>query len=90
MRNRVDLVSAGVRALLSDDGVRRDLEQRGQRVLNRAQAECPVESGALQGSLRMQTVEEDRTVVQVGSELGYAMDVAAGTGFLTRALDAAR
>lgn len=88
-RPRIKIVSPGVRRLLSDPGVRDDLEDRGRRVLARAQVEAPSQTGALRASLRMQTVEEDRTVVQVGSDLPYAMRIAAATGFLTRSLDAA-
>jgi len=87
---KVKIVSPGVRKLLSDGGVRSDMEARGQRVLSAARAGCPVSSGALQSSLRLEVVEEDRVVVRVGSDLGYALAVAAGAGFLQQALDAGR
>lgn len=89
-RPKVKLQSPGVRALLSDSGVRADLQARGQRVLGRMVAECPIESGALRSSLGVRTYEEDRTVVVIGSDLDYALRIAAVTGFMSRALDAAR
>lgn len=89
-RPKVKLVSPGVRNLLSDPGVKRDLEARGQRVLGRMIAECPIESGALRASLGVKTYEEDRAVVVIGSDLDYALRIAAVTGFMSRALDAAR
>ena len=87
---KVKLVSPGVGNLLTDSGVQSDMQARGERVLAAARAGCPVESGDLQASLRVEVLTEDRVVVQVGSDLGYALSVAAGTGFLQQALDAGR
>lgn len=89
-RPRVQLISGGVRRLLSDAGVRAEVEARAERVLARAQSLAPSESGALRSSLQVRTSDEDRTVVAVGSPLGYALRINAATGFLTRAVDAAR
>lgn len=89
-RPRVELISSGVRQLLSDPGVTAEVERLAGQVLARARADAPSESGALRASLQIRTMNEDRVVVAVGSPLGYALRINAATGFLTRALDAAR
>lgn len=86
---RIDIHDRAIRALLQSGGVRADLLSRGQRVLSAAQGGAPVESGDLRDSLSVWEDTTDRAVVRVGSDLDYAPLIAANTGFLSRALDAA-
>lgn len=70
------------RLLESESGpVAQDLIRRGQRVLNRARANCPVDTGRLRASLTMELMHDHRGLfVRVGSNLDYLMFVHEGTG----------
>lgn len=66
---------------LVETEVGRDLQRRGQRVLNRARALCPVDEGRLRASLTMETRRSSLgPYVVVGSNLEYAVYVHEGTG----------
>lgn len=89
MARKVRLISRGMRELLNDDGVRADLTRRMGQTLAAAQAAAPVDTGALKASLRIVQDTTDRVAVRVVSDVDYAPAINAGTGFLTRSLDAA-
>lgn len=88
---RIVLNSAGVRALLNDPGVTADLTRRMAPVLATAQATAPVgETGGYVASLRLWVDQHPtRTVVHVGSDTAYALQVEGAHGTLSRALDQA-
>lgn len=89
-RAKVKLIGKGMSALLNDSGVVEDLEQRMERVLETAQTNAPVESGAYRDSLQVQTIRHpSRTVVRLYSDVPHAMVVEASTGNMARALDSA-
>jgi hypothetical protein len=89
-RTKVVLNGGGMRSLLKDSGVVDHLEGRMEDVLADAVANAPVDTGAYVDSLRLETVEHPtRTVVRVVADVDHALAVEAGTGTLSRALDAA-
>lgn len=83
---KVKISSPGVRAMLQSAGVRAELHDAADPVLDRMIAGAPEASGALKGSLYLWDDTTDRAVVRVGSDLPYAGSVAARTGFMLRAL----
>lgn len=87
---RVKLNSAGVAALLKDEGVRDYLLELAERVADAARATAPVETGAYMNSIHAYTDTTDRAVGRVGSDVEHALVVQAKTGNLSKALDAAR
>ena len=89
MARRFRLISQGMRQLLHDPRVTRELERRMGPVLSTAVANAPVDSGAYRDSLHLETVQTDRTVVRLVSNVPHAMVVQAATGNMSRALDAA-
>jgi hypothetical protein len=61
--------------------IAQDLMKRGQRVLNAAKRNCPVDEGRLRASLAMEmSGSGDSLEVKVGSNLKYAIYVEKGTG----------
>lgn len=93
MAARVDvrLIDAGMRELVNDEGVRRDLERRGRAVLAHAISEAPVgETGGFRDSLRLISTTTDRVSIRVGSDHPGALRIEAKTGLLARSLDQAR
>lgn len=90
-RSRIEIVLAGVRELKRDPGVAAFVAERAARVLAAAKASAPVESGAYRDSLHvvMDVHPVSGAVAHIGSDLDYAAGVEAGTGNLSRALDAA-
>lgn len=94
---KVKLNDAGVRELLTDDGVRADLTRRGEAVAAVARGSVPTESGRARDSIHLEQDTTDRAVVRVvmdpinpvtGESYGAILEAATGT--LTSALDAAR
>lgn len=73
-----------VRAQLTgpSGAITRDTIRRGQRVLNAARRNCPVDEGRLRGSLAMDVIGSGGPAleVRVGSNLEYAIYVHEGTG----------
>lgn len=86
---RIELHSAGIKELLRDPGVRRDLTARAENVLSAAKASAPVDTGKYRDSLHVIEDTTDRVSVRVGSDDPKAMIVNAKTGNLARALDSA-
>jgi hypothetical protein len=86
---RITLNSAGMRALLHDEGVRAMLTARMGRVLAQAKATAPVATGAYRDSLHLEQDTTDRAVVRVASGTDHGILVESKTGNLARALDAA-
>lgn len=70
-------------------GVEAMLEAHAQSVLGAAQGSAPVESGAYQDSLHIETDHTDRMVKRVVADVDYALVVEANTGNLARAMDVA-
>jgi hypothetical protein len=74
--------AAQVRALGADGGaVFMEVQRIGNRVLNAARANCPVDQGALRASLTLQMEQRGTTLVAVvGTNLEYGLFVHEGTG----------
>lgn len=89
MAVQVRLISAGVRELLNDAGVRADLTRRMGRVLSAAKEGAAVESGAHRDSMRLEQGTTDRAVVRVVADTDHSLLVEARTGNMARALDSA-
>ena len=79
-------------ALLTAPEVTRDLEERAERVKDRAASSAPTGTGALARSHRVVTdVSPDgRARVRVVAETDYAAIVGAETGYLGASLDAGK
>jgi len=88
-RTRIEIHSAGIKDLLRDPGVRRDLTARAENVLSAAKASAPVDTGEYRDSLHVIEDTTDRVSVRVGSNDPKGLIVEAKTGNLARALDAA-
>ena len=88
-RTKVKLNHAGMKALLNAPGVRDELTNRMGRVLAKAEADAPVETGAYRASLHIEQATTDRAAVRVVADVDYALGVESKTGNLARALDAA-
>ena len=89
-KTKVTLDSAGIVELLQSEGVASYLRERGAAVAAAARAGAPRRSGGYADSIQVYVVQRrDRTVVQVGSDVDYALGVEARTGNLARALDSA-
>ena len=86
---RVKLISRGMRGLLNDDGVARDLAARAERVASAARATAPVKTGAYRASITVTADRTDRAVARVGAGVPYALAIEAGTGNLARSIGAA-
>lgn len=73
----------GIKQVLSQPGnaVWTDIQRRGNRVLNAARVNAPVDEGRLRGSLKMEMrVERGEPVARVGTNVEYAIYVHEGTG----------
>ena len=88
-RLQVSLNHAGMKALLNDPGVRRDLTRRMQPVLQQAIDDPHDDTGDYERGLHIEQVTTDRAVVRVvsGDWKGHILE--AEYGILGRALDAA-
>jgi len=78
----VRIIDAELRKLTDPSGpIGSDLRRRGQRVLNAARRNCPVDEGRLRASLTM-VIERvpGGLVARIGSNLKYARYVHDGTG----------
>lgn len=82
----VRMIRAGMRALLTDPGVRGALAQRADRVVDRARETAPVASGQYRDSIRRASAETDRAVERVEALAPHALVVESRTGNLARAL----
>lgn len=71
-------------------GIRDELTKRMERVLQVAQADAPVQTGAYRDSLHIVQETTDRAVVRVAGGTDHDWIVEANTGNLARSLDAAR
>lgn len=89
MGARVRLNSAGMRALLNDDGVRADLTRRMENVLQAAQADPHDETYTYESSLHIEQATTDRAAVRVRSSDPKSHVMEANYGILARALDSA-
>jgi len=88
-RTRVKLHSAGVKDVFKQWAEGEGLQQ-GERVAAAMNASAPVESGALSRSHHAEVVHHpSRSVVQIGSDLDYALPIMVATGYAARALDSA-
>lgn len=70
-------------------GVGEMLHAKAQPVLASAQADPHDDTGAYEGSLRIEEAHTDRLVVRVVADVDYALVLEARYGILARALDAA-
>lgn len=86
---KVELNSAGVRALLNDGGVRAELARRADAVEAAALASAPVVTGAYRESIQRVSATTDRAVERVVADAPHALGVEARTGNLARAMNAA-
>lgn len=86
---RVELSSAGVRALLTDPGVRAELARHAAAVESAAKSAAPVDTGEYRNSIHRESVTTDRAVERVVASAPHARVVEARTGTLARALNAA-
>lgn len=79
----VSVDDSAIKAMANDSAgpIQQDLRGRANRVLDRARALCPVESGRLKGSLHLQQTpgRDGVTQYQVGSTVDYALMVHEGT-----------
>lgn len=75
----------------SYSGIRKMLEEKGEKVASAASASAPVESGDYKASIRAELdVHPSRAAVHVGAHVDYGMEVEARHGTLARSLGAAR
>lgn len=86
---RLKLNRGGMRALLTDGGVRSFVASRADAVAAAARATAPVDTGAYQRSITRISTTTDRAVERVVATVPYAAVVEASTGNLARALNAA-
>lgn len=86
-RSRIVLHQKAIDALVLDDGVAQEMEERGERVAAAARATAPVASGAYRDSIEV--VSRPEGGVNIEASVRYAIFVEADTGTLARALDAA-
>lgn len=87
-RVRVALTLSGIRAVKESPEVVSILDAAAEKVLSRARAGAPVNTGAYRDSLHAYRSRSRRAgvVLHVGSTVDYAMQVEAATGNLSRAL----
>lgn len=89
-RVKVEMNSAGIKALLSGSEMASHMRELADRVLDAAESSAPVDSGEYQDSLYADTEQtKDRVRGIVASTDPKALYVSAKTGNLSRALDAA-
>lgn len=86
----IKLDHAGMAALLKSAEVRDALTQRAEKVLAKAKADAPVDTGAYRDSLHIEQATTDRAVVRISGGTDHDWIVEAKTGNLARALDAGR
>lgn len=86
----IKLDHAGMGELLKSAEVRDALTQRAEKVLAKAKADAPVDTGAYRDSLHIEQATTDRAVVRVSGGTDHDWIVEAKTGNLARALDAGR
>lgn len=86
---KVKLNSPGVKSLLNSKGVENHLLDLAKKVETQAKATAPVRSGSYRDSIRAFTEHTDRAVARVIADVDYSLALEAGTGNLTKALDAA-
>jgi PBP1b-binding outer membrane lipoprotein LpoB len=87
-RQKVELNSAGVRALLNDAGVRAFVASRADAVAAAARSSAPRVTGEYAASIHRESVTTDRAVERVVADAPHALGVEARTGNLARAMSA--
>jgi hypothetical protein len=80
----------GLGIMINNREIRELIDRKAEAVLHAAENTVPVESGDLKASLHVENDNTDRPVARVVADTEYADIVAARTGFLQIALDAAR
>lgn len=88
-KSKVELISSGMKELLSDADVRKMLREKAELVAAAARASAPVATGAYRDGITVFDATTDRAVVRIGSTDRKAPIVEARTGNMARALDAA-
>jgi hypothetical protein len=88
-RAKVRLISRGMKSLLRDPGVARDLERRAERVAAAARASAPVDTGEYRDSITVTSETTDRAVARVVARDRKGHVIESRTGNLARALDSA-
>lgn len=84
---KVKLNSAGIQSYLDGNhGVEALLDAEAEDVADRWRSNAPVESGAYQASIHVETDRTDRMVKRVTADVDYAMVVEANTGAGARSL----
>lgn len=86
---RYEQKSAGIKELLTSEGVRADLTSRMSAAESTAKSNAPVESGEYRDSIHVEQDTTDRVVVRLVADAPYAMVVESKTGNLARSLDSA-
>ena len=86
-RTRVKINHAEIGRKLKGEWADKACRPEAEKALARQQATVPVDSGELRASLRInEVIHPTRKVIQVGSDLPYALPVEADTGFMSRSL----
>jgi len=86
---KVTLNHGGMAELLKSAEVRDALTERAEKVLEKAKADAPVDTGAYRDGLHIEQDTTDRAAVRVKGGTDHDWAVEAETGNLSRALDAA-
>lgn len=89
MTTKTTLNHGWFRAFLKSGAARDAVRPAAERVLEAAQADAPVKTGAYRDSLQIVAVTTDRAVERVSSSVPYALKIEARDRVLTRALDSA-
>lgn len=87
--SKTKLDSAGVAKVLKSAAVRALLTQKAERVLAKAKADAPVDTGDYRDGLHIEQATTDRAVVRVTGGSDHDWIVERKTGNLARAIDAA-
>lgn len=88
-RAKVRLISRGMKYLLRDPGVARDLERRAEQVAATARSSAPVDTGEYRDSITVVSETTDRAVARVVARDRKSHAIESRTGNLARALDSA-
>lgn len=85
---RVEVDQAAVEALLKSSAINADMTRRGEKVLDEAARNAPVDTGAYKAGLHLEQ-DTETGGVRVAGNTDHDWYVEADTGNLARALDAA-
>lgn len=86
---KVELIPSGMKELLRDRDVAKDMLRRMDRVAETARGTAVVLTGAYRDGITAWVEIEETAVGRAGSTVGHAKFVEADTGNMARALDAA-